>query len=105
MGRRRRGEGHGGRPCNFPEGGKRGWREIEICTVVKGLLNVFALTSEEEMKAHVNKPFHPILASHSQALGQRKTVLKHWQVVQYKETSLDHLITRVPIGFILTGHH
>lgn len=46
---------------NFTEGGKWGWRESEICTVVKVLLNVFAFPSEE-MKAHVNKPFYPILS-------------------------------------------
>lgn len=45
-----------------------------ICTVVKVLLNVSAFPSEE-MKAHVNKPFHPMLTSHGK--GQRKAVLKH----------------------------
>lgn len=39
-----------------------GWRETEISTVVKVLLIVFAFPSEEEMKAHVNKPFHPLLS-------------------------------------------
>lgn len=48
---------------NFTEGGKWGWRETEICTVVKVLLNVFVFPSEEEMKAYVNQPFHPILSS------------------------------------------
>lgn len=64
-------------PYNFTEGGKWEWRETEIRTVVKVLLNVFAFPSEEEMKAYVNKPLHPILSIPVPSFRQRQAVLKH----------------------------
>lgn len=86
-------------PYNFTEGGKWEWRETEIRTVVKVLLNVFAFPSEEEMKAYVNKPLHPILSIPVPSFRQRKAVLKHqWCSI---ETRLDHLITFAPAGFML----
>lgn len=76
-GRSGREGGNRGCPHNFTEGGKRGWRETEICAVVKVLLNVFTFTCEEEMKAHMNEPIQTILASYSQTLGQRR---QHWSI-------------------------
>lgn len=55
-------------------GGGVGDRSLHSC---KEFLDAFTFPSEEEMKAPVNKPIHPISVSSSQSLRQRKAMLKH----------------------------
>lgn len=101
----RREEGNGGHPYNSTEGGKWGWREIEICSVVKVLLNVFAFPSEEEMKAHVSEPFHPILSIPFPVLRAKEGSAEA-SVVPHKEKRLDHSVTFAPTVFMpaITDH-
>lgn len=51
------------------------------------------------MKAHVNKPFHPLLSTPFPV--RRKKEGPEASVVQYREMGLDHLTTPVPNGFTL----
>ncbi|CAI9170671.1 unnamed protein product [Rangifer tarandus platyrhynchus] len=52
------------------------------------------------MKAHVNKPFHPLLRIPFPV--HRKKEGPEASVVQYREMGLGHLTTPVPNGFTLT---
>lgn len=58
-----------------------------------------AFPSEEEMKAHVNKPSHPLLSILFPV--HRKKEGPEASVVQYREMGLGHLTTPVPNGFTL----
>lgn len=74
-----------------------GKREMEsiLTTLQRVEMKMEGFPSEEEMKAHVNNPFHPI---HSIALPvlKAKGGSAEALVVQCRETRPDNLITLVP---------
>lgn len=89
-GRTRREEENRGHPYDFTENGTQwgvGDRSLHSC---KEFLDAFTFPSEEEMKAPVNKPMHPLSVSSSQSLRQRKAMLKH-QSCTAKRKRLDLL--------------